>query len=144
MMGNVGFFKLDFVLTQHNNLSLRLNTSRYYGHNNVFLDPASPLTSFGISDNGEEDVSTESAATTLTSNLSYRAVSRLQAQFSRDLQQSTANSTDPLTQNHQSSSRALDAPRFFPGRPASTACIWKRRSVWRGKEIPGSSAAMRC
>jgi hypothetical protein len=53
MIGNAGFFKLDFVLNQHNNLSLRLNTSRYYGHNNVFLDPASPLTAFGISDNGE-------------------------------------------------------------------------------------------
>ena len=97
MLGNAGFFKLDLVLTQHNNLSLRLNTSRYYGHNNVFLDPASPLTSFGISDNGEEDVSTESAATTLTSNLSFRVVSRLQAQFSRDLQHSSPNSTDPLT-----------------------------------------------
>ncbi len=98
MLGNAGFFKLDLVLTQHNNLSLRLNTSRYYGHNNVFLDPASPLTSFGISDNGEEDVSTESAAATLTSNLSFRTVSRFQAQFSRDLQQSTPNSTDPLTE----------------------------------------------
>ncbi len=98
MLGNAGFFKLDLVLSQHNNLSMRLNTSRYYGHNNVFLDPASPLTSFGISDNGEEDVSTESGALTLTSNLSFRVVSRLQAQFSRDLQQSTPNSTDPLTQ----------------------------------------------
>src|SRR5712692_3039737 len=97
MLGNAGFFKLDLVLTEHNNLSMRLNTSRYYGHNNVFLDPASPLTSFGISDNGEEDVSTESAAATLTSNLSFRVVSRLRAQFSRDLQQSTSNSTDPLT-----------------------------------------------
>jgi outer membrane receptor protein involved in Fe transport len=97
MLGNAGFFKLDLVLTEHNNLSMRLNTSRYYGHNNVFLDPASPLTSFGISDNGEEDVSTESAALTLTSNLSFRVVSRLRAQFSRDLQQSTPNSTDPLT-----------------------------------------------
>lgn len=97
MLGNAGFFKLDLVLTEHNNLSMRLNTSRYYGHNNVFLDPASPLTSFGISDNGEEDVSTESGAVTLTSNLSFRVVSRLGAQFSRDLQQSTPNSTDPLT-----------------------------------------------
>ena len=97
MLGNAGFFKLDFVLNQHNNLSLRLNTSRYYGHNNVFLDPASPLTNFGISDNGEEDVSTESGALALTSNLSFRVVSRFQAQFSRDLQSSTANSTDPLT-----------------------------------------------
>ncbi len=46
MLGNAGFFKLDLVLNQHNNLSLRLNTSRYYGHNNVFLDPSSPLSSF--------------------------------------------------------------------------------------------------
>lgn len=97
MLGNAGFFKLDFMLNQHNNLSLRLNTSRYYGHNNVFLDPASPLTTFGISDNGEEDVSTESGALTFTSNLSFRAVNRFQAQFSRDLQTSIANSTDPLT-----------------------------------------------
>ncbi len=97
MLGNAGFFKVDLVLTQHNNLSLRLNTSRYYGHNNVFLDPASPLTTFGISNNGEENVSTESGSLALTSNLSFRAVSRLRAQFSRDLQYSTANSTDPLT-----------------------------------------------
>ena len=63
----------------------------------MFLDPASPLTNFGISDNGEEDVSTESGAATLTSNLSFRVVSRLRAQFSRDLQSSSPNSTDPLT-----------------------------------------------
>ena len=97
MLGNAGFFKFDLVLNQHNNLSLRLNTSRYYGHNNVFLDPASPLSSFGISDNGEEGVSTESGSLALASNLSVKAVSRFRAQFSRDLQSSTANSTDPLT-----------------------------------------------
>ena len=97
ILGNAGFFKFDLVLNQHNNLSLRLNTSRYYGHNNVFLDPASPLSSFGISDNGEENVSTESGSLALASNLSVKAVSRFRAQFSRDLQSSTANSTDPLT-----------------------------------------------
>ncbi len=97
MLGNAGFFKLDFVVNQHNNLSLRVNTSRYFGHNNVFLDPASPLSSFGVSDNGEEHVSTESAALTFTSNLSTRVVSRFRGQFSRDLQYSTANSSDPLT-----------------------------------------------
>jgi hypothetical protein len=97
MLGNAGFFKLDLVFNQHNNFSLRLNTSRYYGHNNVFLDPASPLTSFGNSDNGEEDVSTESGALALTSNLSFSVVSRFHAQFSRHQQSSTGNSTDPLT-----------------------------------------------
>ncbi len=97
MLGNAGFFKLDLVLNQHNNLTLRLNTSRYYGQNNVFLDPASPLTNFGISDNGEEDVSTETGALALTTNLSFRLVSRFRAQFSRDLQASAANSSDPLS-----------------------------------------------
>jgi hypothetical protein len=81
MLGNAGFFKLDVVLNQHNNLSLRLNTSRYYGHNNVFLDTASPLTNFGISDNGEEDVSTESGALTLTSNLSFRTSTACRPSF---------------------------------------------------------------
>jgi hypothetical protein len=62
MLGNAGSFKLDLVLAQHNNFSVRLNTSRYYGHNNLFFDTASPLTNFGISNNGEEDVSTKSGA----------------------------------------------------------------------------------
>jgi hypothetical protein len=118
ILGNAGFFKLDVVLTEHNNLSLRLNTSRYYGHNNVFLDPASPLTSFGISDNGEEDVSTESGAVTLTSNLSFRLVSRLRAQFSRDLQQSTANSADPADQDsnpHRRLRTLIDTSAPNPG-----------------------------
>src|SRR5205085_10206288 len=97
LLGNAGFFKLDLPLTPHNNRPMRLNTSRYYGHNNVFLATASPLTNSGVSDKGEEDVSTESASVALTSNLSFRIVSRLSAQFSRDVQSSSANSTDPLT-----------------------------------------------
>ena len=123
MIGNAGFFKLDFVLNQHNNLSLRLNTSRYYGHNNVFLDPASPLTSFGISDNGEEDVSTESGSLSLTSNLSFRVVSRFRAQFSRDLQSSTANSTDPLTKipdHHRGLRTLIHSSPPDPGTPPAS------------------------
>jgi TonB dependent receptor len=97
LLGNAGFLKLDFAISPRNNLSLRLNTSRYSGQNNVFLDPSSPLTTYGISDNGEEQVATESAALSLTSGLSFRLVSRLRAQFSRDLQQSTSNTGAPLT-----------------------------------------------
>lgn len=97
MMGNAGFFKLDFALSARNFLSLRLNTSRYSGRNNVFLDPSSPLSTFGISDNGEEQVATESASVSLTSGLSYRLVSHLRAQLSRDLQTSASNSDAPLT-----------------------------------------------
>jgi hypothetical protein len=97
MLGNAGFLKLDLSLTPHNNLSLRLSTSRYYGHNNVFLDTASPRTTFGISENGEEDVFTETGSVSLTSSLSFRLVSHLRAQFSRDQQQSSTNTSAPLT-----------------------------------------------
>jgi len=97
LMGNATFLKMDVSLSTHHFLSLRLNTSRYSGQNNVFLDPSSPLTTFGISDNGEEQVATESASASLTSSLSYRFVSHLRAQFSRDLQQSTSNSDAPLS-----------------------------------------------
>jgi hypothetical protein len=97
MLGNAGFFKLDFALTPHESLSIRVSTSRYWGQNNVFLDPASPLTTFAISDNGQEQVATETGSLSLTSNFSWRLVSHLRAQFSRDLQQSSANSSAPLT-----------------------------------------------
>lgn len=97
MLGNAGFFKLDVALTPHESLSARINTSRYWGSNNVFLDPGSPLTTFGMSDNGEEQVATETGSVALTSNLSWKLVSHLRAQFSRDLEQSRSNSTDPLT-----------------------------------------------
>jgi hypothetical protein len=97
MSGNAGFFKLDFTLTPHEALSTRISTSRYYGLNNVFLDPASPLTTNAISENGQEQVATETAAISLTSTFSWRLISHLRAQFSRDLQQSSANTTAPLT-----------------------------------------------
>jgi hypothetical protein len=97
LLGNAGFLKLDVSLTPHQYLSARLSTSRYYGQNNVFFDPASPVTTFAISDNGEEDVSTESASLSLTSSFSWRLVSHLRAQFSRDLQESSSNSSDVRT-----------------------------------------------
>jgi Carboxypeptidase regulatory-like domain/TonB dependent receptor len=95
-IGNSAFAKVDINLTPRNQLGLRLNTSRYWGANNVFLDPASPVTYDSISDNGEELVSTETAALTLTSGLSPRWVSHLRAQFSRDLQQSYSNTSNVL------------------------------------------------
>ena len=97
MVGNAGFFKLDFSLTPHEALAMRISTSRYSGLNNVFLDPSSPLTTNAISENGEEQVFTETAAVSLTSTFSWRLISHLRAQFSRDLQQSSTNTTDPLT-----------------------------------------------
>ena len=97
LLGNSSFFKLDFSLTPRHYLSARLSTSRYWGQNNVFFDPASPITTFAISENGEEDVATESASLSLTSSLSWRLTSHLRAQFSRDLQQSYTNSADVRT-----------------------------------------------
>src|SRR5208283_4298476 len=98
MLGNAGFFKLDFSLTPHEALSTRISTSQYSGLNNVFLDPSSPLTTNAISENGQERVLTETASIALTSTLSWRLISHLRAQFSRDLQQSSTNATDPLTE----------------------------------------------
>ena len=97
LLGDAGFVKVDYSLTPRQFLSLRLNTSRYYGTNNVFFDPASPITNFAMSSNGEEDVKTESASISLSSGLTSQMTSHLRAQFSRDLQQSYANSTDIRT-----------------------------------------------
>jgi hypothetical protein len=97
LLGNAGFFKVDLSLTPKHYLSTRLSTSRYYGANNVFFDPASPITTFAVSQNGEENVATESASVSLTSALSWRMTSHLRAQFSRDLQESFSNSTVPRT-----------------------------------------------
>ena len=97
LLGNAAFAKLDINLSTHNLLSLRVNTSRYSGENNVFLDPASPMTTYGISDNGVEHVETETATVSLTSAFSLKTMSHLRAQFSRDLQWSQSNSGQPLT-----------------------------------------------
>jgi hypothetical protein len=95
-IGNSAYGKLDINLTPHHQLALRVNTSRYWGGNNVFLDPASPVTYDSISDNGEEQVATETGSLSLTSGLSPRWISHLRAQFSRDLQQSYSNTSDVL------------------------------------------------
>ncbi len=95
-IGNSFYAKLDINLTPRNQLALRVNTSRYWGANNVFLDPASPVTYDSISNNGQEVVSTETASLSLTSGLASRWISHLRAQFSRDLQQSYTNTSDVL------------------------------------------------
>ncbi len=97
LLGNAGFLKVDFALNSKNYLSARLSTSRYWGTNNVFFDPASPITNFGTSENGEETVSTETVALSLNSAFSPRLTNHLRAQLSRDLQSSRSNSTDPRT-----------------------------------------------
>ncbi len=93
LLGNAGLLKLDFSLSPRHQMSARLNTSRYWGENNVFFDPASPITNYALSENGEEEVRTESAVVALTSALTFNLSSHLRVQFSRDLQESFANST---------------------------------------------------
>jgi hypothetical protein len=97
LIGNAGFAKLDVSLSPRNQLSIRVNTSRYSGQNNVFLDPSSPLTTYAISDNGTEHVETETATTSLTSAISLRLISHLRLQYSRDQQWSESNSNQPLS-----------------------------------------------
>ena len=93
-IGNASYAKLDVNLTPRNQLALRYNASRYWGSNNVFLDPASPVTYDSISDNGEETVSTDTGSISLITGLTPRLISHLRAQFSRDLRQSYTNTTN--------------------------------------------------
>lgn len=90
-LGNSSYGKLDINFTPREQLALRVNTSRYWGANNVFIDPASPVTYDSIADNGEEQVSTDTAQLSLTSSFSSRFISHMRAQFSRDQQQSYSN-----------------------------------------------------
>jgi hypothetical protein len=95
-IGNASYAKMDINLSPKNQLALRFNASRYWGSNNVFLDPASPVNYDSISDNGEETVATETGSASLTSSLSPRLMGHLRAQFSRDVRQSYTNTNDTL------------------------------------------------
>ena len=95
-IGNSSYAKLDINLNPRNQLALRVSTTRYWGSNNVFLDPASPVTHDSISNNGVEQVSTETVNLALTSSFTSRVISHFRAQSSRDRQQSYSNSSDVL------------------------------------------------
>lgn len=98
LMGNAGFVRFDVVLSPTNLLSARMNTSRYYGDNNVFFDPSSPITHYAITENGEEDVSAVSGVVSLTSAVTRRLTNSLRVQFSHDWQDSSPNSNWARTQ----------------------------------------------
>ena len=97
MRGNAGFAKVDFNLSPKQLAFLRVSTSMLTGTNNVFFDPSSPITGYAATANGIENVHTESIAAALISSWTTNLATNLRAQFSRDLQQSTANSTEPWT-----------------------------------------------
>ena len=94
MVGNAAFFKVDYSFSPREFLTARLNTSRYGGDNNVFMDPSSPVTTHGLSENGSEEVATETASLALTSALGRNLSNHMRMQFSRDLQKSVANSNE--------------------------------------------------
>lgn len=95
--GSAKFFKIDDALNARNFLSVRVNSSSFNGANNVFFDPGNPVTNSPQSDNGQADVRTDSVLATLTSTLASRWTSHARLQFSRDLEQSFANSDDART-----------------------------------------------
>ena len=97
MLGNAAFMKVDVTLTPRHFLSMRVNTSRYGGDNNVYLDPTSPVTTYSVTDNGSERVATETGVISLTSGITSRFNSHLRVQFSHDSQSSKANSEDVLS-----------------------------------------------
>ena len=97
MQGNAAFGKVDFTLSPKHLAFLRVNTSMLTGTNNVFFDPSSPITGYAATANGSEHVRTESVAGALLSSWTANLATNLRLQFSRDLQQSTANSGEPWT-----------------------------------------------
>ncbi len=97
MQGNAGFAKVDFNLSPKQLAFVRISTSQLTGTNNVFFDPSSPITNYAATGNGTETVHTESVAASLISSWTNNLATNLRVQFSRDLQQSTANSQEPWT-----------------------------------------------
>ncbi len=95
--GSTKFLKLDDALNTKNFLSLRYSTSNFSGANNVFFDPGNPVTNSLMSNNGEETVRTDSLLATVTTAITSRWTSHARLQFSRDLEQSFANSEDART-----------------------------------------------
>ena len=93
-VGNAGFFKVDYSISPTQFLTARLNTSRYGGDNNVFLDPSSPVSTHALSENGTESVATETGNVAMTSAFGKRLSSHLRLQFSRDLQASSSNTEE--------------------------------------------------
>ncbi len=111
-----------------------MNTSRYWGANNVFLDPASPVTYDSISNNGQEVVSTETGSLSLTSGLTSRWISHFRAQFSRDRQQSYSNTSDVLVKI-PTILDGMGRSIFCRARRASTVCTWRKPSALKGAAI---------
>lgn len=97
MQGNAGFAKIDFNLTPRQMAFLRVSTSRLTGTNNVFFNPASPITGYAATANGTQNVQTESIAGSLISSWTNNLATNFRLQFSRDNQDFLSNSDDPWT-----------------------------------------------
>ena len=143
-IGNSSYAKLDINLTPRHQLALRVNTTRYWGSNNVFLDPASPVTYDSISNNGEEVVATETAIALADLQFLRRAGSATSAPSSRATASSPSATPATCWSRFPPSSTASDAPIFFRARRASIACTSPKLSASKARAIPGSSAATAC
>jgi len=142
LLGNAGFGKLDISLSPKHQLTLRVNTSRYYGDNNVFFDPANPISFNAVSSNGTEEVRTISAGANLLSAISPRWTSHLRVQYSRDDQESEANSDDVLSKvadvidrfgRSSIAPRSTEEKRLHIAETLSRE--WKRHSLKIGGDI---------
>ena len=91
------------------------------------------MTTYGISDNGVENVDTEAGSVSLTTAFSNRLVSHLRAQYSRDLEWSNTNSTDPLNQDNQYPEWHWTLDQFCRAKPGNTGCTLPRLSAWMGR-----------
>lgn len=137
LLGNAGFTKFDIVLSPTNLLSARISISRYSGDNNVFFDPASPITNYAISENGTEDVSTISGVVSLTTGISRNAIAVFRVQLSRDWQDSSPNASFSRTQVDgiiEGFGRSLILPRTTHERKlhvSETVSIDSRRHAWK-------------
>ncbi len=98
-----------------------MSTSRYSGTNNVFFDPASPITHYSEDNNGTEDVSTESLAGSWTSAWTNHLSTNLRGQYSHDNQQSFANS-DATKVKIYGRWMGRVAPASYRDKPMSESC----------------------
>src|SRR5262249_13853475 len=126
LIGNAAFGKLDFELNHAERLTVRFNASRFFGDNNVFFDPASPLTVNALSANGEEEVATESLSANLLSTWSPRLIGNLRVQASHDRQQSFENN-DGVRVKITEPAQGYDVPFYF-GR---SSILPRKTNEWR-------------
>ena len=141
-IGNASYSKLDINLTPRNQLALRYNSSRYWGSNNVFLDPASPVNYDSISNNGKKR--SPRIPVRLRSCPAFpRGSSAISASSFRVTCGSPSPTPLTLWSKLPTSSTALGAPTNFLGPRANIAASLPKLSASIPAGTLSSSAATR-